>query len=302
MVGGIVEVAENRRYLSKYRGFLVVSDDSRELGRVPLDDVTALIISARQASLSRSLMEAIASRNGIIVVCGQDYLPISITFPYPGNYAAPVRIKLQAAASRPLCKRIWQAIVREKILNQSRVLSWLQPDSSVGGRLEGFAQRVKSGDPDNVEAQAARLYWSTFFGPKFGRNRQQDGENAFLNYVYTILRSAVARSVVASGLLPALGIHHHNQRNAFPLVDDLMEPYRPLADMVAWEAFYEEDELGPSAKAKLASVLTLDLRAAQGVTPLCNALHQMAASLVACFKEKRVCLRMAQLIPPNANT
>lgn len=299
MVGGIVEVAENWRYLSKYRGFLVVSDKSNELGRVPLDDITALILSARQASLSRSVMEALSERNCIIVVCGQDYLPTSITFPYPGNQAAPARIKMQATASRPLCKRLWQTIIREKIANQGRVLSWLQPDNPTGKRLIQFASRVKSGDPDNVEAQAARLYWSTFFGPKFSRNRQQEGENAFLNYAYTILRSAVARSVVGAGLLPMFGIHHHNQRNAFPLVDDLMEPYRPLADLVAWETFYEEDELGPSAKEKLASVLTLDVEGERGIAPLCNALHQMAISLVSCFEEKKVCLKMAKLIPPD---
>ena len=299
MVDGIIEIAEDGRYLSLYRGFLVVSDKDVQLGRVPLADVSALILSANQASVSKNLMAALAEQNASVICCGKSYLPTSITLPYSGNYESAHRMRSQIDAGRPLCKQIWQRLVREKIRNQAEVLVWRGADRA-GAVVGAMVRRVRSGDPDNMEAQAARAYWAEVVRPGFVRDRFAEDENVFFNYCYTVLRSATARSVVGAGLLPALGVHHRGRLNPFSLVDDLMEPYRPLADSVVIEALEDADgpELTPKVKQELAKVLRLDLKTETGRSPLSEVLHALAYSLVQSYAEKRERLGFGEMILP----
>lgn len=165
---------------------------------------------------------------GIFVSCADNKIPNGLMLPIAGQHIQSKRMAIQAEVSKPTQKRIWQQLVQAKINAQGQVLHDLHGDD-LG--IRKMATRVKSGDPDNLEAQAARKYWRPLFkNQKFKRDQEADGQNAQLNYGYGILRAVVARATVAAGLHPSLGIHHKNQYNAFCLVDDLMEPYRPIVD------------------------------------------------------------------------
>src|SRR3990167_1818385 len=230
MIGGIVEVAEPDRYISVHRGFLKVSDENTELGRVPLDDITALILSAPQVTITKNLMVELAERKAVIVTCGRNWHPISITLPFAAHFEAAGILHDQIAAGEPLKKRLWQTIVKAKIAHQATVLDRHHPGHPKLAELAVLERRVKSGDPDNMEAQAARHYWPALMGKGFRRDRDMADVNAYLNYGYTVLRAAAARAVCAAGLHPALGLHHCARLNPFALVDDIMEPFRPLID------------------------------------------------------------------------
>ena len=193
MTGRIVEIAEDGRYLAISRGFMVVRDGERELGRVPLDDIGALIANGHGLSYSNNLLLALAERNVPFVLCGPNHSPAALIWPVESHHLQNARMQAQISVSRPRVKRLWRDIVRAKIRQQGAVLG------AVGAPAEGFdllARRVRSGDPDNVEAQAARRYWPLLLGPEFRRDRSQSGANAMLNYGYTVLRSAVARAVM----------------------------------------------------------------------------------------------------------
>lgn len=299
MVDGIVEVAEDGRYLSLYRGFLVVSDKKKTVGRVPLADVSALILSANQATVSKNLMAALADQNAAVICCGKSYLPTSITLPYSANYESGYRMRSQIGAGRSLCKQLWKRLVEEKIRNQSKVLGWCGADKA-SRVVAAMARRVRSGDSDNMEAQAAKAYWSVAVRSGFVRDRFAANENVLFNYIYMVLRSAVARSVVGVGLLPALGVHHRGRLNPFSLVDDIMEPYRPLADSVVLELCKKSEhiELRPEVKSRLVAVLRLDLDTNKGISPLSEVLHSLAYSLVQSYEKKRECLRFGKMILP----
>lgn len=300
MVDGIIEVAEDGRYLSKYRGFLVVSDKEAELGRVPLEDVSAVILSANQASISKNILSALSERNAVVICCGKSYLPASITLPYSGNFESAHRMRQQIDAGRPLCKQIWKRLIQEKVANQAAVLLW-RGQEKTAATVRAMAGKVRSGDPDNVEALAARRYWPMVFKPGFVRDRHAEDENILFNYCYTVLRSAAARSVVGAGLLPALGVHHRGRLNPFSLVDDIMEPYRPLADSLVLEVAEDlEDDivLNPEVKRKLVRILRLDLETPNGISPLAEVLHTLAYSLVRSYEEKKERLRFGTMILP----
>lgn len=295
MIGGVVEIAEDGRHLSLYRGFLKVSDPGGEIGRVPLDDITALILSAPQLSISKNVMTALLERKAVIVISGHNWHPLGMTIPIDAHYGQAGILRQQINLSEPKRKRLWQTIVKAKIANQATVLQWAGVDQAKVVELQTMVKRVRSGDPDNLEAQAARCYWPALMGGHFRRDRDQDGPNAALNYGYSILRAATARACVSAGLTPALGLHHQSDVNPFALVDDLMEPYRPLVD---WQVCQmgEVDSLDPPGKRALVAVLQRDLNTEQGNSPLINCLQRLAQSLVHCLNDPTASLQMADLI------
>lgn len=301
MIGGIVEVAEAGRHLSIHRGFLKVEEDRTELGRVPLDDITTLVLAGPQITLSKQVMVALAERKAVIVVCGRDWHPISITLPFGAHSQSAGVLNDQINAREPLKKRLWQRVVRAKIANQAAVLSYHAPDHPKIGDLAVLARRVKSGDPENLEAQAARHYWPALMGQRFRRDRHAADANGYLNYGYTVLRAAMARAVCAAGLHPALGLHHGSRINEFALVDDLMEPYRPVVDSIVFELSREapKADLTPDRKRRLAAVLQEDLNAENGASPLANCLATLARSLASSLAEKRETLALAELRLPG---
>jgi CRISP-associated protein Cas1 len=299
MVTKVVEIAQDGRYLSKYRGFMVVRSGDNEVGRQPLDDITAVLLTAHQITLSKSLIVELAERGAPVITCGKNFHPLAISLPYGGHHDTTGILWEQIECSKPLSKRLWQSVVREKINNQRLVLECLQPGSPALNDLETLARRVRSGDPENIEAQAARRYWTSLLGADFRRSFETGRENILLNYGYSILRAATARAVCAAGLTPALGIHHHNRKNPFALVDDLMEPYRPLVDqsvrMIIDSSDLPEDELSPETKRLLARVLDEDVLLERGISTVMNSLHRLAQTFVKSLCEKNNRLEFPRL-------
>lgn len=295
MIGRVVEIAEDGRHLSVARGFMVVKAEGAEIGRVPLDDIAVVIANAHGLTYSNNLLIALAERGAAVVLCGSNHSPVAWLWPMAGHHAQTLRMRAQLAATRPLAKRLWQILVQAKIEQQRAVLA------ALGRPSEGFrllARQVRSGDPDNIEAQAARRYWPLLFGPDFRRDRALPGINTLLNYGYTVLRSATARAVVAAGLHPSLGIHHRNRYDDMCLVDDLMEPFRPIVDLlVARMAAAGTVELSTEAKRSLAGITVLDMRTQDGTTPLATCLQRLATSLGRAYeaREARLDLPLAPL-------
>jgi CRISPR-associated protein Cas1 len=303
MIGRIVEVAENGRHLSLKRGFLEVAGEDGPLGQVPLDDMDALLLSAAQITLSKALLAALAERNVAVVVCGRNWHPLSLCTPLAAHHRAAGVMRDQIEASQPLRKRLWQHLVAAKIAAQAAVLA----GGGTAAALTAMAGRVRSGDPENLEAQAARAYWPALLGPDFRRDPARAGSNSLLNYGYTVLRAATARALCGAGLNPMLGLHHRSAVNPFALADDVMEPFRPLVDREVKAivsgagdgAGGAAPDLTPEVKRRLAAVLTLDLVGERGASPLRNCLQRAAQSLTESLREKRNLLVVAVPPPPG---
>ncbi len=291
MVTQVIEIAENGNYLSKYRGFMMIKRDKVEIGRVPLDNITALILLAHQITLSKNLMIELAMRKSPIISCGKDYHPLAFSTPYAAHFDHTGILWAQIECSQPLAKRIWQMVIRQKIANQIISLEYFNSDVKILKNLTILAKRVKSGDPENMEAQAARLYWQALFGNDFRRDRTLGAKNLALNYGYSILRAATARALCGAGLTPALGIHHHNRKNPFALVDDLMEIYRPLVDIEVRnidenQGFDEDNILTPDIKSQLAKILDMDVDIGKTSSTVMNSMHRLAQTFVISMHEK----------------
>jgi len=293
----IVDITTDGAHLSVVRGFLKVSANGEELGRVPLDDIAALIIHAHGATFSANLADRLSQRGALMVLCGPNHQPHAIMWPLQGHHAQGARMRAQWAARKPLHKRLWQQIVQAKVRMQGAVLTAVGEDAAAFGLL---ARRVRSGDPDNVEAQAARRYWPLLMGPGFRRDRNAGGANNLLNYGYTVLRSAVSRAIVAAGLHPTIGLHHHNQFNAFALADDLMEPFRPLVDMATRRLWRQNpvEELEAERREMLVRVLAFDLKTREGRSPLSVCIQRLAVSLAHSFEQHRPLLEFPALPTP----
>ena len=288
MIGRVIEIASEGQHLARQRGLMTVSCNGAEAGRVPLDDISVLLCNAQGLTYSNDLLVELAKRGAAVVLCGNNYLPIAWLWPLEGHHIQSLRMRYQLEASLPLRKRLWQLVVKAKIGQQKMLLETL---GKSGSGLDALARRVKSGDPDNMEAQAARQYWPRLFGPDFQRERFGEMPNPLLNYGYTVLRAATARAVAAAGLHPSLGIHHHNRYDAMCLVDDLMEPFRPAVDYAVARLVESGcDEVTSEAKQRLVGVLAADMRTERGTTPLETCLERAAQSLAQSFEDKRPAL------------
>lgn len=275
--GVVIEVAENGRHLALDRGFLVVSAHGAEIGRVPIDDVAVLIGSAHGLTWSNDLLLALLERDCGVVLCGRNFQPAAIVWPVDGHHAQAQRMRAQADMTDAFKRRLWQAIVRAKVRTQGAVL---EAAGQPAGAFAELVRKVKAGDPENVEAQAARRYWPLLFGRDFRRDAEEPGVNGLLNYGYAVLRGAMARATAAAGLHPTLGLMHSNRGNPMCLVDDLMEPFRPLVDIhVHRMAADGRTEVDRDAKRILAGIVTCDLRTEAGVSPLSTCLYRLAFSL-----------------------
>lgn len=296
-MGRIVGIATDDIHLSAYRGFLVVSLDRQEKGRVALDDIQALIVHAHGVTWTTSLVVTLAERGAVMVLCAANHAPVALISPIDGHHAQPARMRAQWNAPRPLFKQLWQKIIVAKLAMQASLLAAQGRDEA--NALTLMARRVRSGDPDNLEAQAARKYWPALMGADFRRDQNADGANALLNYGYTLMRSCVARSIVGSGLHPAIGLHHHNRLNSFALADDLVEPFRPLVDALV-RRMADEGIGGVTSKAKqrLARLIGHDLRLGGALSPVSVASQRLAQSLVRSFEGRQS--RLALFDPPDA--
>ena len=284
MIGRIVEVADDRRHLFLSRGFLVVQDtegERKELGQVPLDDVAAVIANAHGLSYTNNLLVALAERCAPFVLCAANHNAVGMILPIEGNYQQAKRFDAQIAATQPLVKRLWAEIVKSKLQQQAAAL---EATGAPFIPLSALVRKVRAGDPDNFEAQGARRYWGLLFGGDFRRDQQAGGLNSMLNYGYTVLRAATARAVVAAGLHPTIGLHHSNEGNAMRLVDDLMEPFRPMIDLKVWQLHKQgEGQITPDSKRALVRTLYDDMQTSAGATPVMVCTQKLATSLAQVF-------------------
>ncbi|MCR4715026.1 MAG: type II CRISPR-associated endonuclease Cas1 [Treponemataceae bacterium] len=290
MLNRVLEICEENRYLSLSRGFIVIQCGKEEVGKVPLDDIGVLLLSAQSVTFSKNILNALAEKGCITILCGKNYAPQSMVLPVYSHYHFAKVIKNQISASLPLKKRIWQQIVIQKIKNQALALKLCKKEESVQ-LIEKISTMVKSGDSENREAYAARMYWKALFGKDFTRDKDLPGVNSFLNYGYAIMRSAMARAVCSSGLIPSLGIHHDNNLNQFALADDLFEIYRPIVDCVVFNLFSDESsELTPELKKELTNVLWVKVHTSEGDSPAFQSMQYMAASYVHALEDKKAAI------------
>jgi CRISPR-associated protein Cas1 len=285
MLGRIVEISGEGRRLSLYRGFLEISGPEGLLGQVPLDDIEAVIASTPAVSYTNQALTALAERGAPVVICGRNFTPSAFLLPVDGHHAQGERFEAQAGAKLATRKRLWAEVVKAKVAAQAAALE------RVGGNplpLRHLIDRIRSGDTGNIEAQAAQKYLPAMFGESFRRDRDAEGINAALNYGYTVLRAATARSIVAAGLHPSLGLHHVSKGSGLRLADDLMEPFRPAIDLLVHRlASGGLIELDPVTKRTLAGVLHADYATVDGASPLSNVMTRLAQSLAQVFQGER---------------
>ena len=275
--------------LNLSKGQLRLENDDGEF-TLPIEDITALILESPQILLTSTLLSECQEMGVAVLTCDKTHTPNGVLLPFQPHSRQSRVARVQQSWSEPLRKRLWQRVIQTKILNQAICL-----DMTVGGdestRLKAFVARVGSGDPENIEAQAARDYWPRLFGPDF-RRHGNDAINAALNYGYAVVRAFVARSQVAYGLIPAFGIHHDNELNAFNLTDDVMEVFRPFVDHMVYglrrdgEINEGDHQLSSAVRQSLANVGNISCRIGDETHTLANACDLMAAGLVAAIEGK----------------
>lgn len=253
---------------------------------IPIEDIGIVILDHQQITVTQHLITKLLENNVAFINCNQTHHPVGLLLNLSSNTLQSARFKVQIDASLPLKKQLWQQTIRTKILNQAAVLH--KQNIQIQNMLH-WADEVKSGDIENHEARAAAYYWKNLFAtiPDFKREREGLPPNNLLNYVYAILRATVARSLVGSGLLPTLGIHHRNQYNAYCLADDIMEPFRPYADLLVLDILKTEnniEELTKNIKEKLLQIPAIDILIEGKRSPLMVGIQRTTASLVDCFE------------------
>lgn len=269
---------------------LAYKDDPDNKVTIPIEDIGVVIIEHQQVSITIPLMNALVEGNVQVVMCNNRGMPSAMLQSFEGNNLQGENLRNQMGAGEVLKKQLWKQIVEAKIRNQAALLNKVGQE---GDRLKQYYQNVKSGDADNREGIAARIYFSGLFGESFLRDRTVPGINALLNYGYAILRAATARALVSSGLLPAIGIFHHNRSNAFPLADDVMEPYRPYVDEIVYDmAMQAKLDLTKEVKAELINVLYADTQFSRVTRPLSVGLTLTTASLSKCFAKEQTKLSL----------
>ena len=295
MIKRTIEISQQPAHLTVKLNQLLVQphDQPTESHRsIPCEDIGVVLVDHQQTTYTHAALARLMAFDGVLVVCGRDHLPAGILLPMSDHSQVVWRIHDQLSISKPLKKQLWKQIVQAKIRAQAMNL----PEGSrQRGRLLGMIREVRSNDSSNCESQAARIYWSAWLPAEYKFRRDPDGEppNNMLNYGYAVIRAAIARALVAAGLLPALGLHHHNRSNAFCLADDLLEPLRPIVDHRARELFvnHERRELDQPTKAGLLEILTWPVvteldgeKEFRG--PLMIAIQRLIGSLVRCYQRE----------------
>ena len=270
----------------KYNQIEIRYKDVEEVITRPIEDVGVVIVENQMVHFTVPLLNALADNNVAVIFCNVQCMPNTMLMPLESNTIQQEVYRFQIEASLPTKKRIWKDIIEYKIRNQAALLDRLGHDGKV---LKPYYMNVLSGDSDNREGLAAKIYWQEMYGRQFNRNRNGEEPNSLLNYGYAILRAAVARALLGSGLFPAFGLFHRNRYNAFPLADDIMEPYRPFVDYAVYQIFecLPEAYLNKEIKQSLVRVLFTDVKMKDQIRPLQVALSMTTASLVRALKDKK---------------
>ena len=262
---------------------------------LPIEDLDALLLESRQSTISTAALSQLGQSGCAVFICDEKHLPCAVLTPFVQHSRALQVLQLQLQASEPLKKRLWQSLVCAKILNQSLCLQELgyQKDAEI---LSAMRTRVRSGDPDNVEAAAAQKYFRALYGKAFTRNTDCP-QNAALNYGYAVLRGSMARFLSAYGFLPAMGLHHRNMLNSFNLADDFMEAFRPVVDLLVSACVTADDSLTPAIKRQLFNVLNLDILSGESHHSVSYAMERLVQSFARSLQEKRANLCLPKLLP-----
>ena len=248
---------------------------------IPIEDIGFVILEHQQSSITLPLLNALSDNNVSVIICGENYMPNALLLSLETNTTQGETLRLQIEMTEPFKKNIWKQIIESKIKNQAALLDKLGKNGNI---LKPYYCNVKSGDSDNREGIAAKIYWNELFGNNFIRTREGIEPNNLLNYGYTILRAAVTRAIMGSGLLPAIGIFHKNKYNAFPLADDIMEPYRPFVDELVYKLYSKGGkELTKNIKAEILKILFSDTQFGKITHPLEIGLTTTTASFVKCL-------------------
>lgn len=266
-------------------------ENSETKADYPLEDVNSVMIENLNTVISTYTLSKLAENGILTFVCNQNHLPSGIVLPYMEHYQTLQQFDLQINSSKPLQKRLWQCVVKNKVRNQNEVLN-------ICGNIEildGFEKKVLSGDVTNIEAQASLKYFKSLFGEKFKR-RDENTLNAFLNYGYSIIRGFVARSVVCHGLMPFYGINHSNQFNQFNLADDLIEPFRPIVDIYVKIFLSNETELTPKIKSQIFDLINFDIEINGQKQTISNGIDMFVESFVRSLRENKVLLYDIKII------
>lgn len=285
----------NPAYLKKEQEQLKIefpAEEEKASRNIPIEDVGIIILDHQRLTITQALLQALIDNNAAVLSCDSRHLPTGLFMPMSANHIYTEKLRYQLDSSEPLRKNLWQQTVKVKIENQARVLESRDIDAE---NMWYWAGKVRSGDPDNLEGRAAANYWKKLMegDTPFKRSRFGEPPNNLLNYGYAVLRAVVSRSLVASGMLPAVGIHHRNKYNPFCLADDIMEPYRPYVDLLVLEIaadFSVEEivELSPGIKQRLLVLPTIDVLIEESKSPLMVGMQRTTASLMHCYEgEKR---------------
>ena len=265
-----------------------------ETAFVPFEDIAVIVLNHREITLTHPVLSACAEYGIGLYATGQNHQPAGIFIPFLQHSRTTRMMRKQLGIARPAAKQAWANVVRRKIENQAECLKLCVKNGV--DRLESYARRIRSGDADNLEGQAAAFYFVQLFGSNFDRS-QELWTNAALNYGYAVLRGAIARGLVAHGLHPTVGLFHDSEQNAFNLADDLIEPFRPLVDLyVAKNVGANKDELLPTDKQALVALLNTDVGMPQGKMSTLSAIEYAVESLVRVYEEETTDLHLPTLI------
>jgi CRISP-associated protein Cas1 len=279
----------NPAYLKTTNEQLVIElPETGETKSAPIEDIGLLILDHQQITITQALLAKLLASNTAVITCDNTHHPVGMLLSLDGHTLQSQKFQAQVDATIPLKKQLWQQTVMAKIKNQAALLQIQREENKL---MLTYAADVKSGDSENHEAKAAAFYWKRIFPEalEFRRERFGPPPNNLLNYGYAILRAMVARSLVASGLLPTLGIHHRNQYNAYCLADDIMEPYRPYVDLIVCRIIRGNGrflEMTPSMKKDLLAIPAMDVIIDEQKSPLMNAIQRTTASLAKCYENK----------------
>ena len=292
MIKRIIEISQAKTYLSVKYGQLIIRQDGEQVSSIPCEDIGVLLVDHQGVTYTHSVFTELLQCGAAVVLCGGDHHPTGMLLPIESNSVQTERFRQQIEAKEPVKKRLWKQIVKAKIKHQAKVVG---KDSDVYRTLMALRDRVRSGDPDNIEAQASRKFWPVYLQDvvstssaqvQFRRNIDGAPPNNMLNYGYMVMRASVARALCSAGLLPSLGVHHRNRYNAFCLADDLLEPFRGFVESKVRDIYLDigpVDELEQSTKARLLEVLYEEVSIAGFKGPLMVGLHRTMASLQRCF-------------------
>lgn len=282
---------------TKLEQLVIFNKETEEEVTRPIEDIGYLVLDHPQITFTNALIQELAKNNVAVIICDARHHPASMLLHLSTHHIQAQRFTAQVAASEPLKKQLWQQTIQAKIKNQAKVLELAGENAAA---LHHLAKNVASGDTSNCEGQAARIYFKQLFGPSFQRSREGAPPNPSLNYGYAIIRAAVARALAGSGLLVTLGIHHHNKYNDFALADDIMEPFRPFADMLVFrqkKTIADYHYINKERKAEFLALLHADCTYKETSSPLMVAMENVTATLAKCFEGTVKKIEYPQLPP-----